>query len=415
MFEFIKKFFKEEIENEEVKLEDLREWYNRKTAPQYEMLNSEINGKFSEIKEEIANLQENIGKLENAEIKDEEKVEARIKNVVKSHRANYIRVLNQLIGKMVIPDVKQAKSFCEEMEKELDSFGKTSVKSYYAVQHLYSDDVQLIAANLKNIGEGIRQIKQIIEDKNLIYIERCDQKISDMFESIAKEKDLGKSLEEGKSKLLEITQKISNLDASRQKLEQSNEFTELANQKERLVRIESDISRINNKIVDLFAPLESAFKKFQRVTLNNEKIVEKYAENPKLALFEDKQLVVLDILVSMRQNIDSGALDLNEKKKEKALENIQVITGDVLKDLLDEYFGLVNERDDVENMVKNSSIAAEIKDVEHSKEFASNKQELLTKEIAALELSKEKIDIAKLKEDVKDLVRKAVNVDIVIS
>ena len=417
MFEFLKSLFKEKTEEQEVKLEHIENWLKEKTKPIFSELNKRIDTRLIEIKSQLSELKENINDLETAEVKNPEKIESRVKNIVLGHRANYLRILNRFLERINIPEPghKKALEFCDLIEKELDSFGKASVKSYYTVQHLFSDQVAAIAKTLKNIGNNVKQIKQDIEDKDIFLIERAEKKIHELKDSIKKKQELEKKTEQAKKTSTELEENINRFEKKKTESEQGNEFVELNKEKQRITKTDEGLSSIKNRIMDLFSPLESCLKKFQRITLEHEKLIAGYARNPVDGLLNDKELKIIALLANMKKNIESGTLDLKDKKKEKAIEQIDTITKEILKQILDEYNELNKSKQEIEAKIKANKIISEIKDIETKLDYYIKKKEVLIKDIASLESSKEKIDIEKIKTELKESIRKAVDIDVVIS
>ena len=117
MFKFLKNIFKEKQIKKEVKLEQLEDWCKEKSKAVLDELNQNIKEKLENIKTNISGLKENINNLEKAEIKDAEKIEPRVKNVVISHRKNYLKVLNQFIRKVDIPEPDYKKAL-DQIERD---------------------------------------------------------------------------------------------------------------------------------------------------------------------------------------------------------------------------------------------------------------------------------------------------------
>lgn len=417
MFEFLKNLFKEKTEEQEVKLEDIENWFKDKTNPIFSGLNEQIKQKLNEMKSEFSALKENIDALENAEIKDPEKIQPRVKNVVLGHKNNYLRVLRQFSERVNVPeaDYKKTLEFCDSVEKQLDSLGKTSMKSYYAVQHLFSHQVEPVAKNLKNIDAILKLIKQEVEDKNIAVIERTERKLQELKDSIKKKQEFETKIGEENKRLDGLGGDIDKSEKKKTEMKQSNEFLESKKEKQRKSDIDEKLSSTRNRVISLFSPLESGLKKFQRITLEHETVVERYIKDSMNALLEDKELKIIELLANMKKNLESGVLDLRDRKKEKAAEQIDIITKEVLNEILDEYGELNRSKQEIEEKIKANKITAEINDANYKLDFYIQKKEVLVKDIASLESGKEKIDIDKIKNDLRELIRKSVNVDIVIS
>jgi len=194
MFNFLKNLLKIEPKKEDIPTEKLNQWFNQKTEPFYSKLNTQLIDVFGSVPEQINEIKTNITNLENASIKDEEKIEPKVKQVVLGNRVNYIRVLSQFIDEVEIPqkiDYETSNNFCSKITEKLDELSKNTGKSFYTVQHLFPNQVEALAKNISNISKSAKSIKAVIEKNKIQKIEALRGLLADMdrarkeFESVS--------------------------------------------------------------------------------------------------------------------------------------------------------------------------------------------------------------------------------------
>lgn len=418
MFKFLKKIFAEkEQEKAELRPEQLEQWFEKKTKNVFDDLNSRIKEKISELNSEMKSLKEKTDKLESTEITDSEKIQSRVKNIVLSHRNNYLRMLNQFTDRIKpnAKDYKEALEFCNMMEKELDVLGKGSAKSHYTTQHLFSEQVGAVATSLRNMSSIIKSIRHLAEDANTSDIEKTMLKIKELNDSIKKKQMLAEKIDETKKKLTDMDEAAKKIESKKAELVQGEDYKEYNSLKEKIAEIEDDMAGISSKITDLFAPLESSLKKFQRVTFENVKLAEKYAADPLSSLFEDKELKIIELLANMRKSIDSNSIELNEKKKDRVIEQLRLITKEGLQRILEQYDELNKQKDEAKVKLKSINALNQIKQLDYKIDFYKQKKYLLEKDLESLESNRERIDIDKLKTDISGLIKRVTDIEVTIS
>ena len=104
-----------------------------------------------------------------------------------------------------------------------------------------------------------------------------------------------------------------------QELKESNECKELKELSEQKKKISSSINLLESEFLTLFSALEHPLKKYSKVSLDYRQLTEKYLENPISTLLVDRDKKIIEILQSLRKAIETHAIEIKEKKREKAL------------------------------------------------------------------------------------------------
>ena len=407
--------FSKKIEKQKVNIKDLDSWFNNKISSIFNEVNDLIKNRFNEIDNAISILKESILALENADIEDPEKIENKVKQIVLGNRINYIRILNDFLDNTDIPkeiNYKSALNFCSRTEGKLDDFSKNTAKTYYTVQHLFGKEVEEVIKKIRDISNLLKKLKQDIEKKNIVRIEKAKTDIQNLKNAISKKALMKKELEKKKNKLNKTKKIMEDLKNKLDELKKSQNFLELNKNKKRLDEINYKIRNIQNEIIELLSPLKTGFKKFKRVTIENENLVEEYSENPVKALLEDKEFKIIEFLQNMKKRILDGKIELKEKKKKKILERIDEISKEKLSNKTLLYDDFKKEKEIVERQIKTNKTSLTINDINNRLECNQQKLNQLYEEIRNLESTKKGIDLDKLKIELEEDLKFITNIEV---
>ncbi len=416
MFKFLKGLFKKELEKKEVSTESLIEWFNSKTTNILEEFNVFLKERLEQVKEHLTKIKEDSELLLNAEIKGEEKIDNKVKQVVLGNRNQYIRSLEGFIRAINIPEEinhKRVLEFCADFHSNLELFSKNTVKTYYTVQHLFANEVEAIAKDIKNLDNSVKNIKQEIDASKAKMILLMKKRIKEFKETISKKDILEKELEEKKKEFEKTKELKSDVEKEISRLEQSAGFLEFENKKNKLQETENNIKELKDKIIALFSPLETALKKFKRLAIR-ETLVNAYIEDTVKALLWDKRLFIIEVLSKMKAAIISDSVILRDKKREKAIEHINEVTEQHLEQLRSSYNGMLNNREELMSQIKADKSMLMKKELDYKLEHYTQKLRRSEQDMADLE-RKEKIDLEQLKSELEEQIKELVDVDITIS
>jgi hypothetical protein len=415
MFNFLKKLFKSGPEQEDVSIEELEKWFKGKTEPIYSNLNGQLKEQINSIPGIIETIKQDITELEKADIKDEEKIEPKVKQVVLGNRKNYIRILTQFIDSIDIPEeinTKTGYDFNSELNKRLDELGKNTQKTYYTVQHLFPKQVETIAKSIKELSKIVKAIKTVIEKNNVTKIEESKANIQNLIKSINKKERLKKDLIEAKGHLIKSQKLKQEAETKLTNLKNSEDYESFNKLKQEHDESDNKIQNIRNKAVDLFSSLTPGLKKFQRIALENEYLIGRYIENAAKALLDDRNLEIIAVLQRMKSSILSNSIDLRDKKREKTLEKIDQITKEKLKEILSDYDRLKGREGVLDDKLKANKIMPLIEEAEYKLEHHTQMVEKIKKDILKSEEDIEKINIDEIEKEVKDKIKEAVNIEV---
>lgn len=423
MFEFIKKIFKKEEENhdefsEDVPLDQLSDWFDNKSKELFGTLEDNLRAKFTRFSELLVELRSASDKLGLATIKEkDESVDPKIRNVVMGHRQNYIRLLKNTLLSLEVPEepeVKHTLDFCETVVGMLEQVARNSAKSHYTVQHLFPDSVEVISRILKDLDELVKETKDEIRNKKIHDIKEIKKQIESLEEEYSRKIKLEVEFDKAKNDYEFAVKSKADAESRINDIKESDDFAILKKEQQTLQDVEHGITAAKRHIIDLIAPLEPALRKYSKIASEDEKMVENYATNPVRMLLEDKQLRIMDILSKMRAQIESGALEMKDKKQEKMIEKIDSVKREEISRIVGEYTVYLNRKNELLSKVSASSLLSERRKLNQQIESSQRGIEELKSDVDRLENTLSEIDMDKLvtsvENSIKEVLGRGVNI-----
>jgi len=424
MFKFLKSIFvTKEITKEEVALINLLIWFNEKADAHFASSKDLLFDNYGYLNAELANINNTVSELASAQIDDEEKVEARVKQIVLSQRTNFIRamtVFTRDFGSKVPKDFtyNSALSFCNEANIELDNLSKSTIKSFYTAQHLFHTYVERIGKSIANLSGYVNKVRNELKAKEAEKLSALKTNIQDLLEKNA-----------SKDKLIAaLTQKQLELqDLEKQKLQVENKLVDLQKSKvyndylrcnDETEFAKKNLAAAQDEITSFFEPLTRAFKKFAHITVIEQKLIAKYAESPIDALKEDasntnSKFKILSVLENLEKNITAGSVELKDKEKEKALARIKEMNKETLKYKLERLEKEESAHKENARKLLAFPVLKEKATMEHEFASVSNKLKLAQDELIVLERRKD-INYEELQQQIVDDVRDVLSIELTV-
>ena len=417
MLRFLKNIFaKKEAEREEVALDKLEGWFEGNTKDIFNRLDEKIGHTKSKIKDEIKECAENLEILKNAELKNPN-IPIRAKQAMEGNREAYIKRIEIFLDNINLnkTDYVELMDFCRNFSEELDLLARSTLKSYHILQQFLANESSAIALNIKNLDNFVKEIKNSIADSSLENIEGIKNEILDLKNNIKRKNDLKEELDNKLKDIVELKKSKESLEEEIANFKKSGDFVNFLELQEKRELIKKEIESHNDNFLHSFSVLEKAFKKFSRIAFEDKKTVEDYASFPLKALMKDNELKIIKILDRLEKNLHDNKLDLDEKKRQKSLDEIKKLD----KDFFISFLKIHNELKEKLNKI-NKEIwdnEAEKNEIKLNDKFnsANLKIEKLESNISGLKQEFEKIDVQELKNEVREKVNNALSKNIVIS
>ena len=413
MFGFLKKLFSKEPEvpDEEVELANLYSWFDEKTKSNIESLNNELKEVGQRVNSEIKQAKQNLDVLNNAKLLNPN-IPERAKHFMQGNRDAYSKKINSFLDRVHVPyTISDFSVFHSALQDELKELTQGTAKSFQILQEFFANESRKVMGNVGNISKEINSFKQAFDTAGLNILDETKKRISDFQIKLKLRSALEKDLEARKKELEEHTEEIRKLREEIELLQKDRELNELKN---KLKEARSKIEQTRERILSPFSVINTALRKFERITYRHRIIIQKYIDSPLDALLQDLHLSILKALHDMEMSIMNSRIDLKDKKREKTLEVMKLLTREYLGSFLTEYGQIKHEQDKIKKLIANLDVVVLLKEkkertvkLENNRIDIERKIDLFSKELA-------KVDIEKLENKLVENLRKITNTKVVL-
>jgi hypothetical protein len=418
MLKLLQKIFakKEEIRTKTLNLEEFNPWFSEEISNL--PFKTYLQEYFTKLKDIKSKLQETVKKLENKGISDKDlkQVEPKVINIVKGQRDNYVKEIKQFMDKIIeinsintITDYQKALELVSKLNEDLQNLAQRSNKSYQASQHLFfqeTEDIFKILGELNILAK--ESIKRIAESKigqlpEIITLTEQLQQATEKKSNIKLTME-DKKLELPKSKesKQETINKLNNL-----KLSQDYQYyQELQNKNEIL---QKERKEMDDKVYSYFTKLQKAFKKYERIAIDNKPILP-YLKDVTKTFYADKDLKIVEILQGLKRNLNSLLFD--ERQKTIFLNLIEKSEQKYLQKLQEQNKKLLIKEIELNKQIKQLTILDTIKEVETEITKLDNHEKDLIQEITHLNDSFNKNNPEQIQQNLQQLVKEILKVEV---
>ena len=417
MLRFLKNIFaKKEAEREEVALDKLGNWFEGNTKGIFNSLDEKTGHAKSKIRDEIKKCAENLEILKNAELKNPN-IPIRAKQAMEGNREAYIKRIEIFLNNINLnkTDYDELMDFCRNFSEELDILARSTLKSYHILQQFLANESSAIALNIKNMDNFVKELKNSIADSSLENIESIKNEISNLKIKIKRKDDLKEELDNKLKDIVELKKSKESLEEEIANFKKSGDFVNFLEFQGKRELIKKEIENHKDNFLHSFSILEKAFKKFSRIAFEDKKTVEDYASFPLNALMKDSEFKIIKILANLEKNIYGNKLDLDEKKRQKSLDEIKKLDKEFFISFLKAHNELKEKLNKINKEIWDNE--AEKNEIELNGKFnsANLKIEKLESNIGGLKQEFEKINIQELKNGLQENINNALSKNIVIS
>jgi len=313
-----------------VAFHDLGDWVSDRTRAELGGFFESAAQIFAEIEKTKEGLIRDIKTLESAEPPE---LPSRVLRAGFAARDSMIKQINVMIDRistpaMNYPDVME---FCRSIDIVLDSTIEKSAKSHHRAKYLFPKEVGAVFTDLRNIKISLAKLRDLLDRegakiKGFDEITGTIQRIDDIKRDIV----AGNSnIKKNSSKTDEIKREISDCTSKLEQLSQSKEWSSFVELEDRLNERGVEANNTESNVTELFIPLNKALNRMKkqsesgRYTLSKKQkeLLDVCLENPISADVAD----VNDFLTEMLQIVESGALGLKDKKRDKIVDQIDQI------------------------------------------------------------------------------------------
>ncbi|MBW3011490.1 hypothetical protein KY326_04700, partial [Candidatus Woesearchaeota archaeon] len=327
------------------------------------------------------------------------------------NRSNYLKQVGMLIDN--IP--KFGKDFPDKFQKLLEDFAKKTQKSYVILQEFFANETRDIAQTIGTLDKISRQIVGTTMKSDLIDIENINMQIAKIHEKHKEQEILKDRINDTQKEIGEKQKEYTKINDKIDKRKESKAYSEVMHLKELVKEQHNEMDKMDREITETIAPLARAFRKYKRITVDHDKLIEQYLNDPIKALLADGKLKIIHAIDGIEKNIDKLGFDNKEKKK--ITERLASITKDKLKDMFDAYSKLKTVVDKTEEKLDEYRIVEEITQLEMDKDAMQNNINRLNGviDIDIKKITELDTDIEDIVADVQDQIKKMLNISLKVS
>jgi len=413
MFGFLKKLFSKEPEVavEEVELSNLHSWFDEKTKSNIDSLAAELKELNNRISHEIKQAREKIEVLNNAELLNPN-IPERAKHFMQGNREAFSRKVTAFLDSVHVPqDIADFSVFHSAVQEELKELSQGTAKSFQILQEFFANESRQVMANVGAVSKEITSFKQSFDAAGLNILGETRKKISDFQTKLDLRQALEKDLAARKKELEEHTSEVRQLKQDVELLQKDRELAELKNQ---FRQAQAGVEEARERITGPFSVINTALRKFERITYRHRMIVQKYIDSPLDALLQDLHLSILKALHDLEMAIVNNRIDLKDKKKEKTLEVLKLLTREYLGNFLTEYGQIKHEQDKIKKKIANLNVVVLLKQKKERIQKLENERIDIERKIDLFSKELSKVDIDELENKLVENLRKITGVKVVL-
>jgi hypothetical protein len=410
-FDRIKALFEGKLPEEAVSVEELEVWFRKKTHHRIKDKDMQIDRLYKQFDLIIKDMGDVIGALETAELSNPN-IPARMKNFMIGNRNNYVKQVRLFLDQ--IPDF--GPNFNTQFQKHLNDFGKRTAKNYTILQEFFADQSKAIAAKIKELNDASNQISGTSTSKEILEIENCLKTISQIQEKREEHTEIAKMMEKNKIEIEKLKQMIVKGAESRKNRLESKQYKELMRLKDLVVKTKKEVQIIESQINELFAPLFRMFRKYKKITIAHEKLLDKYLKDPVEAFMKDTRFDIVTAVSALGKHIQKGSMQMDAKEKRKILDKIGLITKEKLKTIYKKYNELKKIAKAAEYDVGKIKIVEELEKIDLELDRMQNRKRKLEGEIEdGIRMQEEwKVDEEKLRTKLVQNTKKVLKINLTI-
>ncbi len=340
---FFKNIYRKGNGENEIKFEELNNWLESKVKKKIGTIESEIASIKNKADKEKEKLKENLIILENAKLKNQN-IPERMKQIMEGNRNIYIQKMKTLLETIEFPgEIDNVLAFYDSFDKTMNSFSKSIMKSHNIMQEFFANESGAISSNIINLDKFIKESKKIIENSNLGQFNYLKMEIEEAQKKTKRKENSNGEIQAVTKRISDFDNYIKEKEKKLKELNESNEFMQFKDSTYKKTKLQEEMLNLEKELKQNFSDIEAGLKRYS--SLNKDDVLSKnYLKNPVNALFDDKELEIVDLANKIKNYLSEGSIELKDKKKEKVLKG--------LKEFNKEYFdGFFSKRGQINNEI----------------------------------------------------------------
>ena len=411
MWQRIKQLFVREEELESIDFSELRQWFDEKSKQNISELNKYIEDKNSELKELIGNTKQKIEIIKNAKLPNPD-ISEREKHFLEGNRETYVKstlhLINQIENNKLSPE--NYDQYFSNIINEIEKFVKSNLRAFQILQEFLAHESSSIGSNIRKIELLINKQKEFFEKNNYKTIVKIKERIIQAENDINRKNKLSENALIVEQEIRDLIEKRDVVYSEIKNLENNQLLQDLL---KKLKDIENKIKQQEQEIIHFISQIESALKKYSKISTQNQKVSENYIAQPIQALLDDNNFIIIKIINEIKSLIENNNIEIKDSRREKILDLINELNNESLNDVKNQIIDLKKIKEsaskEIDNLPEFILLHKKLEELKHLNEKIEKEQDY----IEELRREMQRIKPEELINDLQNDINKIVKVKIV--
>jgi hypothetical protein len=404
---------KEIVEGEEILLSKIDKHMNFILRDKLGYINKSITAKIIDINHKKDEILLHLRELHKAKLMNANIPEREI-NIMEGNRENYIKRISHLVMNIDVPkNYLDTHDYCVKFSQDLEQLNKEIQKNIFVLQHFFANELKDTNKSLHELEELIIEIRVMLEKNGILYLKDVQRDIKLFVDNVLKIKNLKEQTNVEKLEIRTHQEKMDRLNERVKTITSGTDYRALEGFRQEKGAAENEIKNVVNELNGPFSSLDTALKKYYYM-YPDKKITKVYLEDIRVAIMDDKELIITSILKDIQNAIEHNELDLKDKKKEHCLEAIEKLTPEYLKEIQVKVLKLEDEKQRAQAKITHNSASLNLSEqqywmtaTEDKIKYHNSNIDKLQKNINGVDLENAEI-LSKIKMDLEKLMNKSV-------
>ena len=411
MWQRIKQLFVREEELESIDFSELRQWFDEKSKQNISELNKYIEDKNSELKELIGNTKQKIEIIKNAKLPNPD-ISEREKHFLDGNRETYVKstlhLINQIENNKLSPE--NYDQYFSNIINEIEKFVKSNLRAFQILQEFLAHESSSIGSNIRKIELLINKQKEFFEKNNYKTIVKIKERIIQAENDINRKNKLSENALIVEQEIRDLIEKRDVVYSEIKNLENNQLLQDLL---KKLKDIENKIKQQEQEIIHFISQIESALKKYSKISTQNQKVSENYIAQPIQALLDDNNFIIIKIINEIKSLIENNNIEIKDSRREKILDLINELNKESLNNVKNQIIDLKKIKEsaskEIDNLPEFILLHKKLEELKHLNEKIEKEQDY----IEELRREMQRIKPEELINDLQNDINKIVKVKIV--
>ena len=407
---FFKK--KQEIEEETANLTELTKWYNNKTQSKKAKLKQKIDQTKQKIIQSTQETKKRLNDLKTAKLLNPN-IPERAKHFLNGNKEAYSKKISNFLDNLTFPEeTEELEGFFNDFSVQIKELAQSIARPTQVLSEFLANETRAVALAMGNIEQEIEKLKEQSKKTGLQKIENTRDKINELINKQKKEQTLKLELSELQDEIKTTQKSQQNLKTEIELLKKDKELNKL---KEKQSEIQTKIEKTKKEMLESFAAIETALKKYEHITFKHKEITSKYLKSPINALTNDLHLNILQTFDDLKESIESGKIEMKLRKTKKTINELKKLDKEKLGRFLTEYGQLHSSKRKIEEKIEQMDVIKAKKEKEKKLAKQEEKFTVLMSKMNNLQTEFNKINIQQMTKNLEEQLNNQFKNKIIIS